>query len=102
MPLPAAGRATAVAYLGADVPLVSWLRLARETAVQAIVLGAVTGEDAFEVDLVVDAVGTMDRPPVCFTGGPASFDAKPASAAVRLPSTLDDAVAVVAAVISSK
>jgi methanogenic corrinoid protein MtbC1 len=90
-----------VAYLGADVPLVSWLHLARETAVSAIVLGAVTHEDATAVDLVVDAIGTMDRPPVCFTGGPASLDARPASGAVRLPSTFDEAVAVVAAVIGS-
>ena len=66
-----------VAYLGADVPLVSWLRLARETAVPAIVLGAVTREDAAAVDLVVDAIGTMDGPPVCFTGGPASLDVEP-------------------------
>ncbi|MGZ4838313.1 MAG: MerR family transcriptional regulator [Terriglobales bacterium] len=90
-----------VAYLGADVPLVSWLRLARETAVPAIVLGAVTREDATAVDLVVDAIRTIDRPPVCFTGGPASLDAGPASRAVRLPSTFDDAVAVVAAVIAT-
>ena len=32
----------AVAYLGMDVPLASWLRMARETAVPVIVLGAVT------------------------------------------------------------
>jgi hypothetical protein len=69
--------------------------------VPAIVLGAVTHEDATAVDLVVDAIGTMDRPPVCFTGGPASLDARPASGAVRLPSTFDEAVAVVAAVIGS-
>ena len=31
---------------GMDVPLESWLRMARETAVPAIVLGAVTSEDA--------------------------------------------------------
>ncbi len=90
-----------VAYLGADVPLDSWLRLARETAVPAIVLGAVTIEDAAAVDVVVEAIGTLDHPPVCFTGGPASLDARPASGAVRLPPALDDAVAVVAAVISS-
>jgi len=90
-----------VAYLGADVPLVSWLRLARETAVPAIVLGAVTRDDAAAVDLVVDAIGTMERRPVCFTGGPAAHDVRTASGTVRLPSALDDAVAVVAAVIGS-
>ena len=90
-----------VAYLGADVPVVSWLRLARETAVPAIVLGAVTSEDAAAADLVVDAMRTLDRPPVCFTGGPASLATRLASGAVRLPPALDEAVAVVAVVISS-
>ena len=74
----------------------SWLRLARETAAPAIVLGAVTREDAAAVDAVVDAIRTMDRPPVCFTGGPASLEATLASGAVRLPSSLDEAVSVVA------
>ena len=63
----------AVAYLGMDVPLASWLRMARETAVPAIVLGAVTGDDAAAVNRVVEAIRILDRPPVCFTGGPASL-----------------------------
>ena len=84
-PSPAVGRATGSPISARTCPLVSWLRLARETAVPAIVLGAVTSEDAAAVDLVVDAIATMDRPPVCFTGGPASLDASPASGAVRLP-----------------
>ena len=88
----------AVAYLGMDVPLASWLRIARDTAVPAIVLGAVTADDAIAVGLVVDAIGTMDQPPVCFAGGPASLDAHLVSGAAQLPSALDEAVAVVAAV----
>ena len=75
-----------VAYLGSDVPLESWLRMARETAVPAIVLGAVTGDDAAGVNRVADAIGMLDRPPVCFVGGPASHDARIVSDAVRLPS----------------
>lgn len=91
----------AVAYLGADVPLASWLQMSRETAVPAIVLGAVTGEDAEAVALVVDALRTTGDPPVCFTGGPASLHADLASGAVRLPSSLDAAVTAVAAVTHS-
>lgn len=87
-----------VAYLGADVPLVSWLRTARETAAPAIVLGVVTAEDALAVDLVIGAVRSMDRPPVCFTGGPASLGRSVVSGAVRLPPNLDEAVAMVRAV----
>jgi DNA-binding transcriptional MerR regulator/methylmalonyl-CoA mutase cobalamin-binding subunit len=90
-----------VAYLGKDVPVASWLRMASETAVPAIALGAVTREDAIGVDLVVAAIQTMDRPPVCFAGGPASLDVPLTSGAVQLPSSLDDAVAAVAAVTAS-
>ena len=86
-----------VAYLGMDVPLASWLRMARETAVPAIVLGAVTRDDALAVNRVVEALETIDRPPVCFTGGPASLDVPLTSGAVQLPSSLDEAVLVVAA-----
>ena len=46
-----------VAYLGSDVPVASWLRTARATAVFAIVLGAVTREDALAVDQVVARSG---------------------------------------------
>lgn len=91
----------AVAYLGMDVPLASWLRMARETGVPAIVLGAVTSDDAAAVNRVIDALGTMDRPPVCFTGGPASLHVPVESGAVQVPSSLDDAVLVVAAVTAS-
>ena len=61
------------------------------TAVSAIVVGAVTREDALAVDQVVSAIRTMDRPPVCFTGGPASLDVPVTSGAVQLPSSLDEA-----------
>ena len=91
-----------VAYLGSDVPVASWLRTARATAVFAIVLGAVTREDALAVDQVVSAIRTMDRPPVCFTGGPASLGVAVTSGAVQLPSSLDEAVAAVAAVTASE
>jgi methanogenic corrinoid protein MtbC1 len=86
----------AVAYLGSNVPLESWMRTAREASVPAIVLGAVTHEDAVAVDRVAAAVGMLDNPPVCFAGGPASLDATVASGAVQLPTSLDAAVAVVA------
>lgn len=87
----------AVAYLGANVPLESWMRVVRETAVPAIVLGAVTSEDAVAVDRVAAAMGMLDHPPICFVGGPASLDAGARSGAIHLPHSLDAAVAVVAA-----
>lgn len=87
----------AIAYLGANVPLQSWMRTVRETAVQAIVLGAVTTEDATAVDRVAAAVGMLDDAPVCFAGGPATLEGDATSGAIRLPHSLDAAVAVVAA-----
>ena len=86
----------AIAYLGANVPLESWMRTVRESAVPAIVLGAVTSEDAVAVDRVAAAIAMLDTPPICFAGGPASLDAGAISGAVRLPQSLDAAVAVVA------
>jgi MerR family transcriptional regulator, light-induced transcriptional regulator len=85
-----------VAYLGANVPLESWMRTARETGVPAVVLGAVTSEDAAAVDRVAVALSMLDDPPVCFAGGPAAIHPIAASKTVRLPQSLDAAVAVVA------
>jgi methanogenic corrinoid protein MtbC1 len=85
-----------VAYLGSNVPLESWMRIVRETAVPAIVLGAVTNDDAVAVNRVAMALAMFDRPPVCFAGGPAAIDTTVPSGAVQLPRSLDAAVAVVA------
>ncbi|MFL5673857.1 MAG: MerR family transcriptional regulator [Chloroflexota bacterium] len=85
----------AVAYVGADVPAASWLRIATETAVPAIVLGAVTQDDATGIGHVVAAIATMSQPPVCFVGGPARLDPDRVPGAIALPSSLDAAVAAV-------
>ena len=60
-----------------------------------------TSDDATAVNRVVETIRSLDRPPACFTGGPASLDARMVSDAVRLPSSLDEAVAVVAASVMS-
>ena len=92
----------AVAYIGSNVPLESWMRIVRETAVPAIVLGAVTDEDAVAVNRVAAAIGMLEHPPVCFAGGPAPIDAAVTSGAVQLPRAFDAAVAVVADVTASR
>ena len=91
-----------VAYLGSNVPLESWMQMVRETAVPAIVLGAVTDEDAVAVNRVATAVAMLDHPPVCFAGGPATIDTTVASGAIQLPGTLDEAVTVVADVTAAR
>ncbi len=84
-----------VLYLGANVPLESWLRMVRETDAPAVVLGAVATVDSSSLALVVDAIQTIDRPPTCFAGGPAAMDRHVVSGAVDLPASLDDAVELV-------
>ena len=91
----------AVAYLGSNVPLESWMRIVRETDISAIVLGSVTDEDAVAVNRVAAAIAMLDHPPVCFAGGPATVDATIGSGAVQLPRSLDEAVAVVADITAS-
>jgi DNA-binding transcriptional MerR regulator/methylmalonyl-CoA mutase cobalamin-binding subunit len=86
---------THVLYLGVDVPGESWLRTARETVIPVVVLGVVTAADASAAAAVVDALGMLDRPPVCFGGGPAAHDLRLLSGASELPPGMDDAVAVV-------
>lgn len=88
-----------VLYLGANVPLESWLRMVRETRVPAVVLGAVATVDSSGVAVVVEAIQTIDDPPTCFAGGPAALDIHIVSGAVDLPAPLDAAVAVVAAAV---
>jgi DNA-binding transcriptional MerR regulator/methylmalonyl-CoA mutase cobalamin-binding subunit len=88
-----------VLYLGADVPLESWLRMVRETDAPAVVLGAVATADSSSLALVVDAIQTIDRPPTCFAGGPAAMDRHVVSGAVELPASLDDAVGLVLEVV---
>jgi methanogenic corrinoid protein MtbC1 len=88
-----------VLYLGANVPLESWLRMIRETGVPAVVLGAVATVDTASLAVVVDAIQTMDGPPVCFAGGPAALDLHVVSGATDLPASLDDAVTMVLEVV---
>lgn len=81
-----------VLYLGADVPLESWLRTARETGAPLVVLGVVTAADAASAAIVAEGLGTLERPPRCFIGGALARDVPPGAGVQWLPDTLDDAV----------
>ena len=86
-----------VLYLGADVPVESWLRTIRETGATTVVLGVVTAGDVAAATIVVDALRALDRPPQCYLGGPLA-DGVPANPEFAiLPSSMDAAVAVVTA-----
>ena len=82
-----------VIYLGADVPLESWLRTARESRAPIVVLGVVTPSDVASASIVADGLATLDPPPMCLIGGALARDV-PARPWVRtLPDSLDAAVA---------
>jgi methylmalonyl-CoA mutase cobalamin-binding subunit len=84
-----------VLYLGANVPLQSWLRTARDTAAPVVVLGVVTPSDVVAAGAVVEALGMSARPPICLVGGPLSAASLGGLAPARLPASLDEAVATV-------
>ena len=90
-----------VLYLGANVPLESWLRTVQETAVPVVVLGVVTPSDVVAAGVVIDALGQSARAPICLVGGPLSADSLEALETIRLPTPLDDAVAAVAKLLGS-
>ncbi len=91
-----------VLYLGANVPLDSWLRTVRETGAPVAVVAVVTDSDVAEAAVVAEALLTTSRPLICAVGGPLADDISDAIGAIRLPETLDDAVAAVARIISPR
>lgn len=84
-----------VLYLGANVPVESWLRTVRETAAPIVVLGVVTRADVAAAGDVVVALQALAEPPICLAGGPLAVESPEASGSIRLPVMLDDAVATV-------
>ena len=88
-----------VLYLGADVPLESWLRTARETRAPVVVLGAVTSADVSSAMAVADGLRTLDPPPRCVLGGPPAQELPSRSDLRALPDSLDAAVAEIVEVV---
>ena len=82
-----------VLYLGADVPLESWLRTARETEAPLVVLGVVTVADVASATLVAEGLRTLARAPRCFLGGALAPTVPVTEGVTWLPDSLDDAVA---------
>jgi len=90
-----------VLYLGANVPLESWLLTVRETGAPIVVLGVVTPSDVVAAGAVVDALSVSVRPPICLVGGPLSDASLDGLRTIRLPTLLDDAVAAVVRLLGS-
>ena len=90
-----------VLYLGANVPLESWLRTVRETSAPVVVLGVVTPSDVVAAGAVVKALSATASPPICLVGGPLSASSLDGLRTIRLPTPLDDAVAAVVRLLGS-
>jgi MerR family transcriptional regulator, light-induced transcriptional regulator len=82
-----------VLYLGANVPLESWLRTVRETKAPIVVLGVVTRADVNSAAVVIEALRAVERPPACYIGGPLAREVTETAGAVWLPDAIDTAVA---------
>lgn len=82
----------AVVYLGANVPLGSWLAAARETRAAAVVLGAVMAEDASAAGDVF-AVLAAELPDLVRAVGGRHAEEVPGTGHLVLDGTLDESVA---------
>lgn len=82
-----------VLYLGANVPIESWLRTMRETRGRIAVLGVVTHDDAVDAARVVERLRALPTPPLCLIGGPARHEVPAGFGVVHLPDGTDEAVA---------
>ncbi len=81
-----------VLYLGANVPLESWLRTVRETGAPIVVLGVVTRADISSATTVIEALGTALPAPTCYLGGPLAREVPRAAGTQWLPEAIDEAV----------
>jgi methanogenic corrinoid protein MtbC1 len=89
-----------VLYLGADVPLASWVTAVEETRARVVVIGAVTATDAVSARRVIEGMPDGSATPRLFVGGAAAGRlAAPGGDVVVLPERLDEAVSVVAALL---
>ena len=66
-----------------------------------MVLGVVTPSDVAAAKVVVEALGTMARPPKCLLGGSSARDLPGVVGASLLPDSLADAADAVAEIVGS-
>jgi methanogenic corrinoid protein MtbC1 len=91
-----------VLYLGADVPVESWLATERDTSAPAVVLGVTTWPDVASAIAVIEAVRAMRPAPICAVGGSRASEISTAAGAVRLPESLDEGVVTLAGLLQPR
>lgn len=91
-----------VLYLGADVPVESWVRAVESTAAPVAVVGVVTSTDPRPAAEVVAGLRGLSSPPDVLVGGAAAARVVGVTLAESLPARIEDAVAVVAARIATR
>ena len=85
-------RSLKVVYLGADVPLASWLIAAETTRAPIAVLGVIGASDVPAATEVVAALRSLSRPPATALGGARAGEVGGGSTSLVLPAGIDDAV----------
>ena len=90
-----------VVYLGANVPVASWLKAVRTSGAAIAVIGAVSESDVAAASEVVTALGQMDAPPVVAIGGSHAAHAAAGRGAHVIPMRLEEAVRAVRELVAS-
>jgi MerR family transcriptional regulator, light-induced transcriptional regulator len=85
-------RSLDVVYLGADVPLASWLIAAEASRAPIAVLGVIGTSDVAAATDVAAALRSLSRPPALAVGGSRAGEIATGSVSVVLPPGIDDAV----------
>ena len=85
----------AVLYLGADVPVASWLVAVEASGATVVVIGAIDGSDVPAASEVVAALRESPRPIAVALGGRRADGVDGTAGAIVLPDGLQDAVEVV-------
>lgn len=86
-----------VLYLGADVPVESWVVASQASRIRMAVIGVVDPDDVRAAGDVIDAFGAIDRSMPLALGGPRSDQVVGRATTFVLPVPLDAAVAAVRA-----
>ncbi|MGZ9161216.1 MAG: MerR family transcriptional regulator [Candidatus Limnocylindrales bacterium] len=84
-----------VVYLGADVPVASWLAAVEATGAPVAVIGAIGAPDVGAAAEVMTALRASSRPPAVALGGHRAAQVDRAPGSVVLPDDLEDAVSAV-------